>query len=472
MTEITRRSLDLVFGDSSRGLTPKDRAATSERMFVRSQVQLAPYSDGARGRVLSAQEALGSYGFSALLEAAVEGFYPLVRVRSEPSTTLRRRREDLNLSHHAVSVSSGVSEAEIKKAEQPGSLSPIRKLQRIAEALAIDERQIGVTSGSGADTELGVRLRESDWQRDVASFSERSVTDLAEAAWVISRQAELMQQTPVGAPELNAWAHLRSDDYRYQSWERGYELAARTREFFGLSQTEPVLSLRELIDDQLRIPLVQIAMHERLAGATIANGSHRGIVVNELGRNSNVWVRRMTLAHEVGHLVGDPDYRLNKLRVDDYDVIEKGTSSQTRDPVEMRANGFAVAFLAPPKGVNEIALAATSDSDRLRNVMNTFGISKTAAVYHIWNVTKIDLRNVYLDKEDLIPEDHWAARENATVDYPPWPETPISRRGLFTLMVVRSECSGLISKDTAAEWLRVTPARYEERRPVVESFYK
>lgn len=55
-TSFIAKELDLVFGPTSVGDTPEERATTSSVKFVRSQIQLAPYSEGATGRVLSVRK--------------------------------------------------------------------------------------------------------------------------------------------------------------------------------------------------------------------------------------------------------------------------------------------------------------------------------------------------------------------------------------------------------------------------------
>jgi Zn-dependent peptidase ImmA (M78 family) len=130
-----------------------------------------------------------------------------------------------------------------------------------------------------------------------------------------------------------------------------------------MDQEQAIESLKTLLEEQLKIPVVQQALHERFAGATEANGNSRGIVVNERGHNANVWVRRMTLAHELGHLLWDPDTRLNQLTVDEYAGLEAAyhTGRGRADVVEMRANAFAVALLAPPDGITKIVAANPSE---------------------------------------------------------------------------------------------------------------
>jgi Zn-dependent peptidase ImmA (M78 family) len=247
-------------------------------------------------------------------------------------------------------------------------------------------------------------------------------------------------------------------------------LAANTRRLLGLGEKEPVPSMKRLIEKELGIPVVQEKLAERFAGATIANGRDRGIVVNEAGQNSNVFVR-MTMAHELGHLLWDPDDRLNRLKVDQYDelqtdyVVGKGAASK-KDPFEIRTNAFAIGFLAPPAGVRSIADRNMSAIDVLTTVMVTYGISATAAKYHIQNVGGHDVSAGAM--RDLPnPSDEWVAAENMMVDWFPLKETPISRRSRFAVLVAQAFRKGYISGDTASLYLRSTEADFRRRHSVI-----
>lgn len=461
MRNVTAEMLDLVFGANSQGDTPEERARTSSKEFVRSQVQIARAEDGGTGRRITAQEALTVYGFENLAKVAIENSAILVEERDEPSRTLRNRREALNLTHKDVAKSAKLKETDVVAAETPGLANPIRYLEAIAQALALDERVIGYEPAAKGDYELGVRLREMAQQRDAFTFSAASVLKLSESAWTISRQSELIRLLTidcVGGRELG----LFSANYSYPAWQRGYELADLARKKLGMAPLEPIESLRDLIERRLGVPLIQESLDDRFAGATIANGETRGIVVNESGRNQNVWVRRMTLAHELGHLLTDPDNRLNRLRVDEYDGIEADARAG-RDPVEMRANGFAIAFLAPPAAMVSLTQETADPATLLTRVIGEYGVSRTAATYHLRNVCDVDVSHV-ASADVLVEQDGWLARENQAIDYFPIPTTPISRRGLFAFLVSLAESRRLISEETAASWLKASPADYRSSK--------
>jgi len=449
-------ALDAVFGVGTSGVTPFERAASSKREFVRSQVQIAPASDAAMGRRLTASEALEVFGWDVLVRAVEDGACTLITDPDEPAKTLRRRREtDLSFGVEQFARHHGIDPAVLRKAETPGEVSPIRDLEDIAQRLALDERQLGFVPRASGDAGLGVRLREFAEARDSRRLPAHAVMGLAEAAWVIARQDAMSARLGFKPDPLAAGEFQRSMNYSYPAWQVGFQLAARTRSILNLPESEPIPSMRSLIEEQLKLPLVQQALDERFAGATLANGQVRGIVVNERGMNENVWVRRMTLCHELGHLIWDPDQQLDRLKVDVYDDVESDYGGPRSDPVEIRANAFAIAFLAPPNAVRSLMGRAASTRDAVATLMRTFGISATAAKHHVENVSQVDTRTI--PNRDLpYPSHEWIGRENLAIDWFPIRNTPVSRRGRFAWCVAQSYAQGLITADSAAMALRCT----------------
>lgn len=462
--------LKSIFGPSSTGESPAEQARTSTQLFVRSQIQLAFASPEATGRLLTASEALSAFGLAALIQVAQEGSFPLVSSSKEPASTIKKRRESLNLPAEKLAKAARITVEQLNNIETPGYVSPIRDLERLAQALALDERVICFHPDSGGDKELGVRLRElADRSGDIGHFTANSVLGLAESAWVIDRQHHLFHEINTNKIHNSGFKFDADHNYSYPSYQKGYALAERTRNILDIDDHEPIHSLRTLIEETLNIPLIQQRLEDKFAGATLANGKTRGIVVNELGRNENVWVRRMTLCHELGHLLWDPDQRLNKLIADDYDIID-GRNFANRDPVEIRANAFAIAFLAPPRAVREIVNQNQEPEDILNQLMLTYGISATAAKWHATNVSGADFTHIPTHSLSK-PTDDWLGRENLTIDFHPIIDVPISRRGMFSYLVCRAFKEKLISVDSAAMYLKTTKDKIQENCDKITEIY-
>lgn len=470
--------LDAVFGADSSGETPEQRAATSKRMFVRSQIQVAFNNQRAKGRVLTASEALSIFGWEILSNLADYPAAPILSEEGEPARTLAKRRESLGLDVRTVSRATKVPEAEIAKAETGAQRAPIRVLEKIAQYLALDEASLGVRTGADGDFALAARLRElthSGNGFDVVAFTQGMVVELSEAAWVIRKQ-HTIQSTICGDKAINPekFGFRPSYNFSYPTWRVGLSLAQQARELLGITADEPIFGLKDTVEKKLGIPVVQVEMPDRFAGATVANGDVRGIAINLCGVNSNVWVRRNTLAHELGHLLWDPNERLNKVVVDEHDNVASDPYRQSsgRDPVEIRANAFAVEFLAPQKAVRAVFEKASSDDSGLENVMLTYGISYSAARWQIANSIGIHPDKIKLSRSFQAPRptDEWQAGENFTADFFPLP-IPISRRGRFAPLVIQAEEMGLISQDTAASFFQCDMETYVGKREAIKSLY-
>ncbi len=466
MEVIDSRMIEFAFGVGTTGPTTRQHAASSGRIFVRSQDHLSVRNDGATGRVLTALQAFDAYGFDKVIEA-VE--YPTAVLHSdpaEPARTLKRRRQSLGLSVDDVSKATKESSSMIEKCEDGISTVPIRILEKICISLGLDERLISFLPGAGGDESLAVRLKTLG--SEIPSFSARAVSTLAEAAWVAMTQARLERELSIKdripiivTPDSNY------GESGYPAWQHGYYLAQKTRKLILLDTSEPIPSMRVLCS-RLGFSVIQADLPKNFAGATIASGGQRAIVANTQGFNSNVWVRRATLAHELGHLMWDPDEQLQLLQVDEYSQLEKSPTKMNKDFVEARANAFAIEFLAPAKAVEVTFRNEATDSAGLTAVMERFGISATAARYHISNSIKKTISPGKGGVETVSPSPEWEGRESFTNDYFPVMSTSIMRRGEFCAAVVAAEMQGLISEDTAMTYLTASSTReYKENREMI-----
>jgi Zn-dependent peptidase ImmA (M78 family)/antitoxin (DNA-binding transcriptional repressor) of toxin-antitoxin stability system len=455
-------ALDRVFGGETQGATPLERARTSKREFVRGQSMLAQASPEAKGRRLAAAEALRIFGFDYLQRAVDDGQVVIVNSRDEPAATLRAQRESLGFTRERLAAIAKLKPADIVQAETPGKITSSRILAQLAPILAINDDLLGFRPTESIDAGLGVRFRRlaKDAQRGLSSTA---VAALAEAAWIIARQEALVEA--LGDDGATARVRFQPERaYGVEPYRSGYALAIKTRKLLGIEPGAPIASMRSLIEDTLRIPLVETKMDRAVAGATIANGQHRGIAVNIEGSNTSVWVRRMTLAHELGHLLWDPAERLESLVVDRYADLE-GEVVQPQDKVERRANAFAVAFLAPVAEVERLVRSQDVWS-AITQISELFGISISASNAHVRNVCKIMVPPAGRRRMPS-PSEELQAREDSTNAYFPLASTPESRRGRFARVVVQALDARAISEDTAATLLKVEAAVLRERRAQV-----
>lgn len=439
--------LDLAFG-SGTDADPESRARASDRTFVRSMDQLAEASDRATGRRLTAWEALRAYGLDTLAEVGAEGAALLSDGPRAAGRLLRDRRELLELSPRNVANAANISVKAVEDAEAFKRV-PIRQLERMARALGLDERWVSFRPDPPPGNEqLAIRLRSIG--QDHARMSAATVSGIAEAAWVATTQLRLQRALGIHPERPDISPSPNYGGPGYPAYMHGYWLARDTRQRLGLG-TDPIPSLRELAEDTLGIPVIQAELNSSIAGVTVEAGDDRAIVLNIEGRNRQVFVRRSTLAHELGHLLYDPAAYLQRLRVDDYDQLERAPH-EIPDRVEQRANAFSVEIIAPRDAA--LRLFEADGDDPLSDVMDAFGISFTAARYQIWNALerKVPLEELTADPRRR-PDPGWEAREAYTVDYHPVRNIRPSRAGRFSAVVFRAAEDGLISWDTATEML-------------------
>ena len=469
-----------IFSPEASGL-PFDRAARrSGKKYARGEAELGVYEEfrSPTGHILTAWEAYTTFGPDVLEEAKEWGSAIL---RSSPNATrdaLRKRRESLELSQESVARAARATVSEVKAAETTQHSVSIQNLERIAFALGLDERFLAFRPDAGGDSDLAYRLRKLQspaWAPVGAPREISAGTALlfAEAASIIRVQRRLQAWLRIPAA-TGFQPNADYGDYQNPAWRSGYNLAYQTRKILGLGES-PIYSMRELVEKRLGIPVIQARLPETIAGATVMttdeNGdAARGVVLNTVGANQNVSIRRATLAHELGHLLYDPDDRLDRVRVDSYQDSQIDAEDDAPDYVEQRANAFAIAFLAPNDAVRLDTLTPISEESVAR-VMDKFGISHTAARYHISNC---HYRNFDVPETvaNSMPSDEWMAAEDFALDYFPLMDaTPYQRRGRFAGVVAASYEEGLITEDTAALYLGCEKQDIRKRASDLRSLY-
>ena len=454
-------TLRFVFGEHETGLSVEEIARQSSQKYVRGDAQMAPYAPEreATGHILTALEAYRTFGLDILVEAIEYGSAIILRKHGAIESALKDRRNGLGLSIESVARSAHLSQDEIETAETNAYDLPIQSLERIAFKLGLDESKLAFHRTSGADKGLAVRLRTLQAVQDTeeVSLSAGAVLTLAEASSIIRVQSQLQEALGIVPLYSKFEPNTEYGYYGNPAYLIGYHLAEQTRATLGLADN-PIDSMRELVENRLGIPVIQAGMPDRIAGATVAvkdtdGHDYRGIVLNTVGQNENVWARRITLAHEIGHLLHDPEDRLEKARVDSYADYDRDPEIDSTDYVEQRANAFAIAFLAPNDAVRDLTPAPIL-GDSVSNVMRTFGISRTAAQFHISNswYRRYSMPDTH-DIPKTRPSDEQTAAENFSADYFPIPNTPTQRRGGFAGLVVAGYDYKLISDHTAAAYL-------------------
>jgi len=468
------KKLKYIFGEVE-GIDIEEYAKKSAVKFIRSQDQLAEYNEtnsAATGQILTAIEALRNFGVDILYRAVTEGSAVIPSTLDEPSKTFRERRESLGLSQREVSSYLEISEEEYSKIELPVSRTPIKTLIKVSQALGLDDQRISL-GNNGHGEKLAFRLKTMLDERR-ASLSPRDLLTLSESAWVIFKQSQLTKQIK-GVKRLK-WEEFDHDNNyglppNYPAWMHGYYLGNKLRKNIEPSKyiiDNAIPSLRALSEEFFQLPVIHANLRSTIAGATLSIEGCRGIVVNLQGANtSNAYSRRLTIAHELGHLLWDPEQNLNELRIDDYTNLDSYWNDGA-DGVEQRANAFSVEFLAPQHLLQDLYNNNESGSQGIEAVMNHFGISFTAAKNHLQNN---GLNVSRLSSVNTVPSYEWRGREDFTSDYFPISTTQITRTGTFAGVVAHAYKNGLISISTAALYLNTEKDVFESQFETILELY-
>ncbi|WP_338669381.1 ImmA/IrrE family metallo-endopeptidase [Pseudodesulfovibrio methanolicus] len=422
----------------------------SKLLFVRSQDHLAVHDSNANGRVLTAFET-ATYYPDKLMEVLEYGVASLPCLRDEPADTIRSARESFGISIEELARYTQVPEETIRDAENSNSRTPILELQKIAHALDIDDAQLSINPKSDNHS-FGYRLRTFS---DDNTIEKKDVMAFAEAAWVAQTQLKLESWLGFTA-DYPLCLFEKNPEYgnpNYRAWRIGYELAEKARELLEVDQDH--VFLRETCE-KLGIPVIQTELSENIAGATLSVAGMRAIVVANDRRHDDVLIRRMTIAHELGHLLWDTEENLNDIRVDTFDHIgENPQFMNTVDDhdryVEQRANAFAVHFIGPID--HKFATGITDDTELVVNAVEKFGFSVTSATYHLANRLGRNVTPQRINDESL-DRGSWDGKESFGIDLFPISNVPVSRRGLFSYRVAKCYKEKLITISTASSYMK------------------
>lgn len=429
-----------------------DAIKTFPLEFVRSQDHLAVHDSNAGGRVLSAYET-ATYYPDKLDEILEYGVASLPCSRNEPAETIRAVRESFGGSLAEWARFAQVEERVLIDAEDEATRTHIDDLQKIAQALGIDDAFLSIKPNSGEHS-FGYRLRSFNEHDEI---TRRDVMAFSEASWVAQTQLKLESWLGI-TPSLSLDLFEKSPDYgdsNNPAWKIGYELADKSRKILDVKGDSVFLGKTCSL---LGIPVIQTKLSENIAGATISTGGVRAIVVANDRRHNDVLIRRTTVAHELGHLLWDTDEHLKDVRIDTFDHVASNPEITNHDApsekyVEQRANAFAVHFIAP---INAGWGANINDDTRLViSAVERYGISVTSATFHLHNRLGRSVTPQIIDEEGL-DRGSWEGPESFGLDMFPQIGTPISRQGLFSYRVVKCYKEKLITESTAASYLKCT----------------
>jgi Zn-dependent peptidase ImmA (M78 family) len=171
-----------------------------------------------------------------------------------------------------------------------------------------------------------------------------------------------------------------------EPWESGYQLAKLVRERLGKSPSEFVDIENEV--GELEVEIQDIALPDtNILGVCVGTPAYVPLILLNrfCGDASGVSGRRVTLAHELCHLLFDRAGLRSLAR------FEGGAAADSDRLIEMRANAFAIELLVPMATLVDQSGAVLGD-DRLNEISRAQAVSFFAVHRHAGNLRNRLLR--------------------------------------------------------------------------------
>jgi Zn-dependent peptidase ImmA (M78 family)/transcriptional regulator with XRE-family HTH domain len=259
--------------------------------------------------------------------------------------------------------------------------------------------------------------------------------------------------------ELPRWRPFR--DRHLPPFKEGARYAQQLREHLRLDK-HPIPSLHRLIRESFSSIVVLyarlgvqgpagLAFVDRLRGPTI--------VLNSEGKNENPCVRRVSLAHELCHLLIDWSRQESLAMISGY-LNDGGLG------VEQRANAFAIRLLCPESIIAQVTRKIDQqDIARVLAALASFGLPYAAIRLYLKNQAGWDL--------PLQPEAHyhqyldyqkWSTEESEPeIEHFPLSDVPLERRTHVARFAAEAFSRGLLTRASFAGYLGVSPLVEVER---------
>jgi transcriptional regulator with XRE-family HTH domain len=246
---------------------------------------------------------------------------------------LARERAGLDIAELAVKARVASSDVEALEQGRPLSLTTAA-IARLARVLDLDVTDLMAGGGELSSPALFFK------QAGVPDFFDRDRKHVVHALEQARSIAAV--DTMLGRTYLRD-AFAPSDPGQVPH-EDGYKLANRVRRHLG-NLTEPLGDLRDILEEQFGVPVLEAAMHASgLLAVTVKERatSHTAVILSTNAEHfGNVLYERVDLAHELAHVLFDAPGQ----QVDYWIDLADETPSALKP--EQRAKAFAAELLIP-----------------------------------------------------------------------------------------------------------------------------
>lgn len=249
-------------------------------------------------------------------------------------------------------------------------------------------------------------------------------------------------------------------------WKQGQLLSLKVRRELDLGD-RPVDSMHQLCRD-LGVVIIETFLPVSVSALCLADKHHGPtIILNVQGTNDSLLPRRFAIAHELCHILFD-EYEMERLQR--FDDAPGFFEAKNKPDVEKRADAFAIHLLCPESAVRKEWLHAGEDDssveDRVRRLMEVFGVSFTAIKGHLQSLDLISRReadslsmvNTDTPQKFLDAERH----ANPTAYDDAFKSLERLRRGEFLERVLQAHRRGDVTRSAALELLDLDGTTFDE----------
>ncbi len=382
-------------------------------------------------------------------------------------------RQSLGFSVDEVALVSEVSKEEIRRIEHdPEQLSDelAGRLSRIYGQDVLDALDDLDTGDAGADfgSPMATLLKANAEVLDATSrFA------ISEAVWIARRIRQIRQRWD----EPSGWDDIRrfrsNPDYSHPRNGNARQLARIVRERLDLGQG-PIASVQSDVLAPLRILVLCVSMPEGPDGQAFAEPDIGGVVLLNVASSANrsVFGRRVTLAHELAHLLFDRSRMRDMSEFCQFEARDRRSAASERESIERRARAFAVVLLAPFESVRDEwqRRARESKTRRVRALMTTFGLGYDATRWHLHNIEPrlLDRFETLPGRVDPAAPGRWEAADPIPcVSDGRLEAVPVVCRGALLETLREAWSRGVISEQVIREELGISMGRWATLRPAV-----
>ena len=373
------------------------------------------------------------------------------------SDVLWRARTGAKLGEAIMSRMLGIDEGRLRKLES-GEVEPQPdELEAYAQAFGVGVRQLGRgEAGQAPLTQLFCRsmseggpealeeLIATGGHRVLGELM-RCVRDIAELEALLGHPKPPALPVPTkSVTELGEAPPYHAD-----------ELAAWLRGELGLG-LDPIPSMHELLSERLGIQILWVSpevLTPVIDGASTVS-PRPAILVNLVEGPLCWWRTRMTLAHELCHLLCDHDPGDERFTI----FSPHGTRAASGrwrlfdgfEKIERRAGAFAACFLAPAEAVRRIVGARdVTSEDAISTVGQAFGLGRTTAINRLQHVFGLS-KQTRLSMEARSPT-HWPVWAHRDSRH----EHVGLRSGIVRDLALEAFAAGKLSRVRVREYLRL-----------------